>query len=186
MRLTDVPLLAVGLALLSACRDAPIPSRAPPPAPPLWANVTLWARGLDSLAGTVRPSEFDAATRSTEGGRGRSYQLPDSAQKIDVEFFGETGKRVERFYTRGSSLRLAVSVEQHYDRPMSGNVVREVVDSTWFEADSALRWVDSASVVRTVPDSSLRSHAADVRTEFNWALKTSGSQGKRSQRNRKR
>ena len=188
MRLIDVPLLAVGLALLSACRDAPIPSRAPPPppAPPLWANVTLWARSLDSLAGAVRPLEFDAATRSTEGGRGRSYQLPDSAQKFDVEFFGETGKRVERFYTRGSSLRLAVSVEQHYDRPMSGTVVREVVDSTWFEADSALRWVDSASVVHTVPDSSLRSHAADVRTEFNWALKTSGSQGKRSQRNRKR
>ena len=185
MRLIDVPLLAVGLALLSACRDAPIPSRAPPPPPPLWANVTLWARGLDSLAGTVRPLEFDAATRSTEGGRGRSYQLPDSAQKIDVEFFGETGKRVERFYSRGSSLRLAVSVEQHYDRPMSGNVVREVVDSTWFEADSALRWVDSASVVHTAPDSTLRSHGADVRTEFSWALKTRGSQPKRSQGNRK-
>jgi hypothetical protein len=186
MRLIDVPLLAVGLALLSACRDAPIPSRAPPPPPsPLWANVTLWARGLDSLAGTVRPVEFDAATRSTEGGRGRSYQLPDSAQKIDVEFFGETGKRVEQFFARGSSLRLAVSVDQHYDRPMSGNVVREVVDSTWFEADSALRWVDSASVVHTVPDSSLRSHGADVRSEFDWALKASGSQGKRSQRNRK-
>jgi len=117
---------------------------------------------------------------------GSADAVSDSAQKIDVEFFGETGKRVEQFYARGLSLRLAVTVEQHYDRPMSGNVVREVVDSTWFDSDSALRWVDSASVVHTVSDSSLRSHAADVRTEFNWALKTSGSQGKRSQRNRKR
>jgi hypothetical protein len=185
MRLLDVPLLAVGIALLSACRDAPIPSRPPLPTAQVWANVTLWARGLDSLTGAVRPLEFDVAARSTEGGRGRSYQLPDSAQKIDVEFFGETGKRVEQFFARGSSLRLAVFVEQHYDRPMSGNVVREVVDSMWFEADSALRWVDSASVVHTVPDSSLRSHGADVRTEFNWALKTRGSRGKRSPGNRK-
>jgi hypothetical protein len=176
MRLFERPLLAVGIALLSACRDQPIPNHAPPPATPLWASVTVWARNVDSLAGAVRPLEFDVPARSTEGGRGRLYQLLDSAQRIDVEYFGETGKRVERFYARGPSLRLAISLEQHYDRPMSGQVVREVVDSTWFDSDSALRWVDSASVVHTLPDSGLRSHGAAARSEFLGALKTVGKQ----------
>ena len=180
MRLFERPLLAVGIALLSACRDQPIPGHASPPATPLWADVTLWARNVDSLARAVRPLEFDVPARSTEGGRGRLYQLPDSAQRIDVEYFGETGKRVEQFYARGMSLRLAVSLEQHYDRPMSGQVVRQVVDSVWFVADSALRWVDSASVVHALPDSGLRSHGAEVRSEFLWALKTVGSRARRS------
>lgn len=187
MRLVDVPpaLLAVGLALLSACRDAPNPSHAATPATPLWTNMTLWARGIDSLASTAPPSEFDVVTSSAEGGRGRLYQVSDSAQRIDVEYFGETGKRVEHFYSRGVSLRLAVSHEQHYDRPMSGNVVREVVDSTWFDADSALRWVDSASVVHALSDSSLRTHGAEVRREFLSALKTAGAQKRRPQGNPK-
>jgi hypothetical protein len=182
MRLFERPLLAVGIALLSACRDQPIPNHAPPPAAPLWASVTVWARNVDSLAGSVRPLEFDVPARSTEGGRGRLYQVPDSAQRIDVEYFGETGKRIERFYARGLSLRLAISLEQHYDRPMSGQVVREVVDSTWFEADSALRWVDSASVVHTLPDSGVRSHGAEARSEFLWAVKTVGKQGGQSKK----
>jgi hypothetical protein len=133
-------------------------------------GVRHWARTIDSLALAAQPREFGFPARSTEGGRGRLYQLSDSSVRIDVDDLGEMGRHQQRYYARGSALRLAVSSSDRYDSPLSGNVIRSTVDSVWFARDSAISWVDSARVVHVRPDSSLRAHGAEVFAEFQWAV----------------
>jgi hypothetical protein len=133
--------------------------------------VRQWARTVDSAARSTKPRDFDFPSRSTEGGGGHLYQLPDSAIRIDIDDFGEMGRHHQRFYSRAALLRLVVGSTDRYDSPLSGNVVRSVVDSVWFTRDSAVSWVDSARIVRRRPDSTLRAHGAEVFSEFQWAVR---------------
>jgi hypothetical protein len=141
-------------------------------------SIAAWARAIDGAADSTHAREFDFPSRSTEGGKGRFYQLADSAVRVDIDDFGEMGKRRERFYARGTALRLTVRIEERYDQPMSGNVVKSVVDSTWFLADTASRWRDSLGVVRARPDSALGIHGREVFAEYLWAIRAARSGGR--------
>ena len=99
------------------------------------------------------------------------YRLADSSVRIDVDDLGEMGKHRNRFYARGPGLRLAVSIEERYDQPMSGNVVKSRVDSTWFAADSAIQWRDSLGVVHVQRDSALSAHGRAVVAEYLWSMR---------------
>ena len=139
-------------------------------------SVVAWARAVDSVANTAHPREFSFPARSTEGGAGRFYRFADSSVRIDIDDLGEMGKRRTRFYARGATLRLAVGVEEKYDRPMSGNVAKTLVDSTWFVADTAVRWHDSTGVVHVQRDSTLRAHGTQVFAEYLTAIRVAAKE----------
>ena len=138
-------------------------------------SVVEWARSVDSLADSSHMREFEFPARSTEGGVGRFYKLADSSVRIDVDDLGEMGRSLERFYTRDSALRLAVKTEERYDAPMSGNVVKTKVDSTWFVANTAVRWRDSLGIVRVAPDTLVAAHGRDLLSEYRWAIRMAGA-----------
>ena len=138
-------------------------------------SVAEWARGVDSLADSTHVREFTFPARSAEGGGGRFYQLADSAVRIDLDDLGEMGRVRRRVYARATSLRLAVRIDDRYDQPMSGNVVKTKVDSTWFAADTAVKWRDSVGVVRVQRDSLLESHGRDVLAEYLWSTRMAGA-----------
>jgi hypothetical protein len=160
---------------LAACKDsASRPAKAGPPTNAPHDSVAEWAGRIDSLADSAHAREFKFPKRSTEGGVGRIYRVADSAVRIDVDDFGEMGRHRERFYARGTLLRLAVKIAERYDQPMSGNVVKTNVDSTWFASDSAIQWRDSLGVVRVRPDSSLGAHGREVFAEYLWSGRMAG------------
>jgi len=170
-RLRLVPIL---FATLAGCEDRP--RRATPTATSEpTAEVTRWARAVDSLSTGMSPRDFGFPSRSTEGGTGRFFRLADSSIRIDIEDFGEIGKHRERYYARDEVLRLAVSSNDRYDSPMSGRIIRSAVDSVWFEGDSAVRWVDSVQVVRAGTDSAVKAYGTKVRAQFLWAVRMAGT-----------
>lgn len=134
-------------------------------------SVVAWARGIDSLADSTHAREFEFPPRSAEGGRGRLYELADSAVRVDVEDLGEMGRVRRRFYARSTTLRLAVRIDERYDQPMSGNVVDTRVDSTWFSIDTAVKWRDSSGVVRDARDTLLSEHGREVAAEYLWSIR---------------
>ena len=169
--------LSLGVAALAACRDSG--SRAAKTDTAVSAprdSIAAWAWGIDSLADSTHAREFKFPARSLEGGVGHVYQLSDTALRIDVEDFGETGRSLARFYARGATLRLAVKIDERYDQPMSGNVVKTTVDSTWFVSDSAIRSRDSLGVVRSRPDSLLAAHGRAILAEYSWSARMAGAQ----------
>jgi hypothetical protein len=134
-------------------------------------SVVTWARSLDGLADSTHAREFGFPSRSTEGGAGRIYRFADSSARVDVDDFGEIGRVRRRFYARGASLRLAVRIDERYDQPMSGNVVKSNADSTWFALDSAVQWRDSLGVMHAQRDSTLRDHGKTVLADYLWAVR---------------
>ena len=134
-------------------------------------SVVEWARRLDSAADSLRSRPFKFPARSAEGGEGRIYELADSAVRIDVDDFGEMGRVRRRFYARAAIVRLAVRIDERYDQPMSGNVVQTKVDSTWFTGDTAVKWRDTAGVVRVQRDSSFQAHGRDVFDDYLWSTR---------------
>jgi len=170
-----LPPVWFGVIGLAACGDSAsrvAKTDAPTSAPD--DSVAAWAWGIDSLADSSHAREFKFPARSLEGGVGHVYQLPDSSVRIDVEDFRETGRSLERFYARGATLRLAVKIDERYDQPMSGNVVKTNSDSTWFESDSVIQWRDSLGVVRVRPDSVLAAHGRELLAEYAWAVRMIG------------
>lgn len=151
----------------------------PPTISALRDSVAAWAQRIDSLADSTHLREFKFPPRSAEGGIGRFYQLADSAVRIDVEDLRETGRSLERFYALGSTPRLAVEIDERYDQPMSGNVVKTNVDSTWFASDSAIKWRDSLGIVREGPDSLLRAHGRELFAEYLWAIRMAATGSRR-------
>jgi hypothetical protein len=137
-------------------------------------RTAAWARRIDRCVDTSKAYEFDFPIQSTEDGGGKLYTFVDSSSRMDIDRSGETGRSSERFYSRGLDLRLAVSTEVHYDRPLSGRVIRRTADSTWFEGGGVIAWIDSIRVANA-PKDSLVAHGNDVRAEFLWANHMAGT-----------
>jgi hypothetical protein len=173
------PSLAIQLVLLGAavsCKDSSSRlAKTELPAISPADSIVGWARSVDSLADSLQVRAFKFPPRSTEGGAGRFYQLADSSVRIDIDDLGEMGRHLNKFFSRGRALRLAVMTDERYDQPLSGNVVKTTVDSTWFAADSAIRWRDSLGVVRVQRDSVFRAHGRDVFAEYQWAMRMAGA-----------
>jgi len=171
---------AVGFVVVAivACTDSSSRAARTDTATPPRDSTVEWARAVDSLADSTHEREFKFPPRSAEGGVGRFYQLGDSALRIDIDDLGEMGRSLERFYARGATLRLAVKLGERYDAPMSGNVVKTTVDSTWFAADTAVRWRDSLGVVRVGPDTLLAARGRALLAEYQWASRMAGAVGR--------
>jgi hypothetical protein len=134
-------------------------------------SIAALTRSIDDLASSSHPSEFNLPSRSTEGSAGRLYRFADSSARIDIDDFGEMGKNRTRFYAQGPELRLAVSVQETYNRPMSGVVTKTTVDSTWFAADTAIRWLDSLGVMHVHRDSVVRAHGQEMLAEYRRSIR---------------
>jgi hypothetical protein len=147
------------------------------------AAAKAYARSqeFDRLATSVKPLSFDFPTTSAEGGDGQVYVISDSVRRIDVQYYGETGRRIERYYEVATGLQLAVAEDAHYDRPHSGRVIQRLADSTWFHRGTVVRWVDSANVYHPSTDSAARAHGREVLGQYLWAAHMAGTRLTRHQ-----
>jgi hypothetical protein len=116
-------------------------------------------RHLDS---TVIP--IDDST--TEGGVLVVHSQGDTVRRLQATYYGEVGRFIERFYVTDSVLLLAVRIDEYYDEPMSGHVVRRTVDSVWFQGDTAIAWADEAGPRYGQAPTQVHSHGEEVRKVF--------------------
>ena len=85
--------------------------------------------------------EHDLRGFSTEGGTLRGYFDGSQLQKVTARFFGETGRATEEFYFANGEPVFVYRVDERYDRPLSGRVVRRVATRYYLSRGQILRRV---------------------------------------------
>jgi hypothetical protein len=78
---------------------------------------------------------------STEGGELAAYFHGPSVMKMVATFLGETGRTVEEHYFWDGKLIFVLSIDNRYDQPLSGKVVRKVETRLYFRDDKLIRWI---------------------------------------------
>jgi hypothetical protein len=90
---------------------------------------------------------------SAEGGELFAYFHGPTVMKMVATFFGETGRTVEEYYFWNGQLIFVFQTENHYDKPLSGKVVRKTENRFYFKDDKLIRWLDENGK-EVAPDSS--------------------------------
>jgi len=78
---------------------------------------------------------------SGEGGELVAYFHGPSVMKMVATFFGETGKAVEEYYFWNGKLIFVLSVDNRYDKPLSGKVARKTEGRFYFKDDQLIKWL---------------------------------------------
>jgi hypothetical protein len=78
---------------------------------------------------------------SGEGGELIAYFHGPSVMKMVATFFGETGKAVEEYYFWNGKLIFILSVDNRYDKPLSGKVARKTEGRFYFNDDKLIKWL---------------------------------------------
>ena len=78
---------------------------------------------------------------SGEGGELVAYFHGPSVMKMVATFFGETGKAVEEYYFWNGKLIFVFSVDNRYDKPLSGKVARKTEGRFYFKDDKLIKWL---------------------------------------------
>jgi hypothetical protein len=78
---------------------------------------------------------------SAEGGTLRGYFDGPQLQKVSAQFLGETGRATEEFYFANGEPVFVYRVDERYDRPLSGRVVRRVATRYYLSRGETLRRV---------------------------------------------
>jgi hypothetical protein len=137
-----------------------------PPGPDPVLVITETAGIIDQMRPRLDSTVIDLPDSSTEGGFLLVHSKGDTLQRLQATYYGEIGRSIERFYVNDRDLLLAVRIEEFYDEPMSGHVVRRTTDSVWFEGDSVLAWKDELGPRGTQQPSQVRAHGIEVRKVF--------------------
>lgn len=78
---------------------------------------------------------------SGEGGEMVAYFHGPSVMKMVATFYGETGKAVEEYYFWNGKLIFIFSVDNRYDKPLSGKVVKKTEGRFYFKDDKLIKWL---------------------------------------------
>jgi hypothetical protein len=79
---------------------------------------------------------------SLEGVELVAYLDGTAVVKIVANHYGEGGRSVEEYYYSIGKLIFVFRRDQHYNRPLSGKVVRSEESRFYFANDRLIRWVD--------------------------------------------
>jgi hypothetical protein len=79
---------------------------------------------------------------SVEGGELVAYLDGPAVVKIVANHYGEGGKATEEYYYSKGKLIFVYRKDYHYDKPLSGKVVRTEENRFYFENDRLIRWIN--------------------------------------------
>lgn len=81
---------------------------------------------------------------SVEGGELVAYLDGPAVVKIVANHYGEGGKATEEYYYSKGKLIFVYRKDYHYDKPLSGKVVRTEENRFYFENDRLIRWINES------------------------------------------
>ncbi|HYJ87256.1 MAG TPA: hypothetical protein VEW46_14440 [Pyrinomonadaceae bacterium] len=79
---------------------------------------------------------------SLEGGQLIVYFDGPAIVKLVATHYGEMGRTSEEYYYLDGKLIFVFEKVSHYNKPMSGKVVRTVENRYYFDNDQMIRWLD--------------------------------------------
>ncbi len=91
---------------------------------------------------------------SAEGGELVAFTRGPSIVKMTATFYGEMGRATDEFYYANDKLIFIYRKHSHYNRPLTGKVVRTTENRFYFKDDKLIRWIgeDGKQVSITAPE----------------------------------
>ena len=91
---------------------------------------------------------------SAEGGELVAFTRGPSIVKLTATFYGEMGRATDEFYYANDKLIFIYRKHSHYNRPLTGKVVRTIENRFYFKDDKLIRWIgeDGKQVSTTAPE----------------------------------
>ena len=80
---------------------------------------------------------------SAEGGELKAWLLDAAIVKMEVTHYGESGRKTQEFYLKGSEVVFVFEVTSIYDKPLSGKVVSREEERFYFSVGKLLRWLNA-------------------------------------------
>jgi hypothetical protein len=132
-----IAILLVTLAAIIAAGKAPTVPQADPV-----ETVRQHYANINQNMARYRRVKKNLAGFSAEGGELVAYFHGPSVMKMVATFFGESGRAVEEYYFWNGQLIFVFHTDNHYDKPLSGKVVRKIESRFYFKNDKLIRWLD--------------------------------------------
>jgi hypothetical protein len=99
---------------------------------------------------------------SLEGGQLIAYSDGPAIVKLVATHYGEMGRTAEEYYYSNGKLIFVFEKVSHYNRPMSGKVVRTVENRYYFDNDQMIRWIDENGKQANTSSEEFRSKQKDL------------------------
>lgn len=99
---------------------------------------------------------------SLEGGQLIAYLDGPAVVKLVVTHYGEMGRTSEEYYYSNGKLIFVFEKVSHYNKPMSGKVIRTVENRYYFDNDQMIRWIDENQKQADTSGEEFRSKQKDL------------------------
>lgn len=80
---------------------------------------------------------------SAEGGELKAWRLDAAMVKMAATHYGESGRKTQEFYLKGSEVVFFFEVTSTYDKPLSGKVVSREEERLYFSGGKLFRWLNA-------------------------------------------
>jgi hypothetical protein len=97
---------------------------------------------INNRAGRYKKVKKELSGFSLEGGELVAYLDGPAIIKIVATHYGEMGRSVDEYYYSKGKLIFVLEKVSHYNKPMSGKVVRTVENRYYLSDDKLIRWMD--------------------------------------------
>jgi hypothetical protein len=97
---------------------------------------------INKRTGRYKKVKKELSGLSLEGGELIAYLNGPVIVKLTARHYGEGGNTVEEYYYSNGNLIFVYEKVSHYDRPMTGKVVRVRENRFYFHDGKLIRWID--------------------------------------------
>ena len=111
------------------------------PADPILSIRQQYA-AINRKAARYKKVKKELSGYSAEGGELVAYFDGQAIPKIVATYYGEMGRTIEEYYFANGKLIFVYQKVFHYNRPLSGKVVRTEESRFYFNNDQLIRWLD--------------------------------------------
>ena len=96
---------------------------------------------INRKVATYRKVKKNLSGFSAEGGQLLAYFHGPSVMKMVATYYGETGKAFEEYYYWEGKLIFVLQIDNRYDKPLSGKVVKKTENRFYFKDNKLIRWI---------------------------------------------
>ena len=106
------------------------------------ASIRQQYLAINRHAPKLRKVKKELLGYSLEGSQLLAYFDGPLIVKIKLDHYGEMGSTLEEYYYSDGKLIFLYEKVSHYNRPLTGRVIRTVEQRYYFNNDKLIRWLD--------------------------------------------
>jgi len=136
-----IPALPLLVALASHAADPPSPKRGAQ-ADTAIARIRREYAEVNAMLPGCEHRTQDVSGESLEGGSMTVHRCGGAIRKIEVTYYGETGRATKEWYLSGERPFFLYVVDTRYDQPF-GRVAGRSEERVYWAGGRAIRWLDA-------------------------------------------